>query len=275
MAFADIARKKIGGIPVIYLAGGAVAILAVVAWKLKPSATATADTPVDSGGDPNSVDESAYDGLATQGTVTVVQQPNQTVADEVVKTNSTWIRDGAAWLVSEKKTDGTTAYAALTKYVNGQDYSFDEKTLVNLVIDHQGQPPEDIAEGGTAGTAPAQKQFSEFPGRHIVKNTSDNGYPQLAQLYYNSSAGDRIDLLQAANASLGESGPWPTGTAVNIPAYHAPVYYTVASAKGETASQVASKNGISLYQLAVLNNVRGGVYQPAYTLKKSSRVRVA
>lgn len=275
MAFSDLARKKVAGVPVIYLAGGAVAVLAVVAWKLKPTVTAPADTPVDSGGDPNAVDESAYSGLATQGTVTVVQQPNQTVPDEVVKTNSTWVRDGAAWLVSEKRVDGTAAYAALTKYVNGQDRSFDENTLVNLVIDHQGAPPDDIAEGGTSGTAPAQKQFNEFPGRHVVKNSSDNGFPQLASLYYNSSAPDRVDLLQAANPTLGEAGPWPTGTVVIIPTYHAPVYYTVASAKGETASQVASKNGISLYQLAVLNNVRGGVYQPGYTLKKSSRVRVA
>lgn len=274
MAFADLARKKVAGVPVIYLAGGAVAILAVVAWKMKPSVPATTETPVDAGGDATAVDESAYDGLATQGTVTVVQQPNQTVADPVVPTNSTWVRDGAAWLVSEKKIDGTVAYAALTKYVSGQDRSFDENALVNLVIDHQGAPPDDIAEGGTSGTAAAQKQFSEFPGHHVIKNASDNGFPQLAQLYYNSAAGDRIDLLQAANPTLGETGPWATGTTVLIPAYHAPVYYTVTAAKGETASQVASKNGISLYQLSTLNNIRGGLYAAGYGLPKNSRLRV-
>lgn len=273
MAFADLARKKVAGVPVIYLAAGAVAILAVVAWKLKPSATAPADTPVDSGGDPNAVDESAYDGLATQGTVTVVQQPNQTVADPVVQTNSTWVRDGAAWLVSTKKADGTTAYAALTKYVGGQDRSYDENVLVNAVIEHQGAPPEDIAEGGTAGSKPAQKQ-GEPPTVHTITGSSDDTWPELAQLYYNNGSGENQDLIQFANPNLGSSpGPFSIGTKVTIPAYHAPRTYKVP--KGPvTWAVVASRNGISETQLKNLNNGTAA-WRNAPTLGTGQVVRVA
>jgi hypothetical protein len=273
MAFSDIAHRKVAGVPVIYLAGGAVAILAVVAWKLKPTPAVTdTSTPVDSGGDPNSVDESAYAGLATQGTVTVVQQPNQTTPDAVVPTNGTWVRDGATWLVNQQKATGTVAYNALSKYVAGQDRSFDEQALVDAVIAHQGFPPDDIAEGGTTGSKPAQKQ-GEPPTVHTITGASDDSWAEIAQLYYGSGSADNQDLLQFANPSIGASqGPFAVGTKINVPAFHAPKTYRVPKGPVTWAS-VAAKNGISEVQLRNLNN-GAAAWRNAATLATGQVVRV-
>lgn len=251
-SFNELARKKVAGVPVLYLAGAAVVILAVVAWKMKPSTPK--ETPPDAGGDANAVDESAYDGLATQGTVTVVQQPNQTVPDPVVKTNSTWVKDGAEWLVAQNKASGTVAYSALSKYVNGGDRSFDEQQLVDLVIKEKGLPPDDIAEGGNAGSKPAQKQGTP-PTVHTITGSSDDTWSEIATLYYGNSGGRGQDLLQFANPSLGASpGPFAIGTKITVPIYNAtPKTYKVP--RGPLSwSVVASRNGISETQLKNLNN---------------------
>lgn len=271
-SFTEIARKKVLGIPVLYLAAAAVIVLAIVAWRIKPSPEPDTE-PVDAAG-PEDLMDPDLSGLATNGTVTVVQQDAKPAdVDTEPKTNDDWVREGAEWLTAERNIPGTTAFAALSKYVNGQDTSFDEQELVNSVIKEKGQPPSAPAEGGTGGTKPPTSQGTP-PLTHVIKGTTDNTYPALASLYYGSSAGDRIDLLQAANAStLGRSGPWGVGTKVNIPAYHPPVYYLVTIA-GQTAAQVASKNGITLTQLAYLNNPKNEAYAPTYPFKKGQRVRV-
>lgn len=270
-SFSEIARKKVAGIPVIYLAGGFVAILAIVAWKMKP-VTPASDIAPDGAGDPNAIDESAYEGLATQGTVTVVQQPNQTTPDETVKTNSTWLRDGAAWLVSEKKASGTEAYSALSKYVNGQDRSFAEDALINAVISHQGAPPEDIAEGGSVSAKPAQKQ-GEPPTVHTITGSSDDTWAEIAQLYYGNGSPESADLLQFANPNLGSSaGPFAIGTKITVPVYHSPKYYVVPKGPVSWAS-VAGKNGISETQLRNLNNGTAA-WRNAATLATGQKVRV-
>lgn len=278
MTFSEIMHKKVAGIPVIYLAGAAVAILAVVAWRMKPKSDSE-EVPPDAGGpeDTSAVDEAAdYSGLATQGTVTVVQQPASTDnANPTIETNQTWISKGTQWLVAEKNVLGADASLALTKHVNGQDQSFQEREWINAVYKQFGPPPDGAADGGgTAGAKPATKQFTP-PGVHTVAGNTDNTYPALAALYYGSSAGDRVDLLQAANASaLGRSGPWAAGTKVTVPAYHAPVYYSVPKGKGETASQVASKNGINITVLAYLNNPKNEAYAPNFLFKPGTRIRV-
>jgi hypothetical protein len=273
-SFNDIAHKKVAGVPVLYLAGGAVVILAIVAWKMKPATVPDAEVPADSGGDPNAVDESAYDGLATQGTVTVVQQPNQTTPDAVVKTNSTWVRDGSTWLVNQNLTSGTVAYAALTKYINGTDRSYDEEQLVNKVIKQFGPPPDDIAEGGTAGSAPAKKQFDNPPGVHTITGASDDSWAEIATLYYGNGAAANQDLLQFANPALGSSpGPFAIGTKITVPVYHAPVNYTVPKGKPLSWAAVAAKNGISETQLKNLNN-GSAAWRNAPTLQPGQVVRV-
>lgn len=253
--FQELARKKVAGIPVIYLAGGFVVILAIVAYKMKSTTDGTTDTGTDNTDTGLAPTANPYDSIDPDGTgtVTVVQGGPSTTPEPEVKTNGTWLNDGSSYLISEKGVSGTTALAALNKYLNGQDRSFEEDQWVNAVISKYGAPPDGTADGGKVGTKPSTKQFAVPPGVHTIVGGADNGFTGLAALYYNSTAKDRIDLLQAANTSLYLGGPWPVGTKVNIPAYHAPVYYTTTAAN-MTPAQVASKNGINVDQLSVLND---------------------
>lgn len=253
MTFTEFAHKKVLGVPVIYVAGAAVAILAVVAWKLKP-ATPAADAGDTTGGTAadNAIDPTDYSGLASNGSVTVVQASTDTTADPVVKTNSDWVREGAEWLTTSKGVPGSQAAAALNKYINGVDRSFDEQTLVDQVIAEKGQPPDDIAEGGNVGAKPAKKQFPEPPGVHTITGDSDNGYPQLATLYYGSSSADRQDLIQAANTNLGLAGPWSVGTKVTIPKFQTILIYKTTKPIGKSA--LAGQLALSRAQLDALNN---------------------
>lgn len=144
--------KKIGGVPVVYIAGGAVAIIAVVAWRMKPAPDVpdSADTP---GGEDAVLDEygladgsDPYAGLKTNGTVIV--QPPPPVAEEPTDnrpdTNAEWVREGAEWLVAEKGVSGAAAYEALSKYVEGKSRSTTEAQWVDAVIREKGLPPDGV-----------------------------------------------------------------------------------------------------------------------------------
>src|SRR4051812_2219979 len=108
-SFQEIARKKVAGVPVIYLAGGFVIILAIVAFKMKSSApeatgdesTTTDNVPEDGASEASDM-AGDYSGLNTNGTVIVA--PQQTTAQEAVKeTNETWERAAIDYLITEKK----------------------------------------------------------------------------------------------------------------------------------------------------------------------------
>jgi hypothetical protein len=276
VTFKELAAKKVFGVPVLYLALAAVVILAIVAYKMQPAKTdevkgdPSADGSLEGAADDETTD--AYAGLASGGTVTVVQQPTTPEATEVtIQTNETWVKRGAEWLVAGGYSTGPAALSALTKYVQGTDRSYDEQQLVDRVFKQFGAPPDSISEGGTVGAKPAQKQFPNLPGVHTITGNSDNGYPQLAALYYGSSSADRQDLIQAANTNLGLSGPWPVGTKVNIPEMKNIRYYTTPVA--EHKNTVASKNALTRSQLDALNN--GNTWDKyGATVPKGVRVRV-
>lgn len=272
-SYSEIIHKKVLGVPVIYLAAALVTILAIVAWKMKPTVGTTEEIPPDAGGSSDLPTSGDYSSLDTQGTVTVVQQPSTTTPDTDPKTNSDWVRDGAGWLVANNMASGTAAYSALNKYVSGVDRSFDEESLVNKVIAEKGLPPQDIAEGGNVDPAPAQKQFPNPPGAHTVKGRSDDTFSELATLYYSNGSGEVQDLIQAANPSLATAtGPFAVGTTIKIPAYHDPKYWTVTT--NMSWAQAAGKNGISEASLKALNN-GPAAWRNAPTLKKGQSIRVA
>lgn len=144
--------KKIAGVPVVYLAGGAVAIFAVVAWRMKPSPEGDAGSAADT--DEAVLDEngladgsSPYAGLRSNGTV-IVQPAPPVEAPEPDKpdTNDEWIRDGAEWLVASKDVSGTAAYTALSKFIDGKSRSTLEAQWVEWTIKEKGFPPDPFAE---------------------------------------------------------------------------------------------------------------------------------
>lgn len=283
MTFKEIADKKVAGIPVLYLGAAGVIVLAVVAWRMRPTPTPKEPEATDPGSDAE-VDENGlavpgsnpYAGLSSNGTVTVVQQPSDpdAVVSNKPANNEEWARAAAEWLTATRNIPGADAMAALTKYLEGHDRSFQEQEWVNAAIAEKGQPPQAATSGGSVAGPTASKQITP-PGYHVVKSGSDNTYAKLATLYYASAADDRIDLLEAANYKALGFGPFPTGSKVMIPAYHAPVYYTVTAAKGMSASQIAAANGITLDQLALLNDPRGQWYNAAFHYGKNARLRVS
>lgn len=269
-SFNEIANKRVAGVPVLYLAGAFVAVLAIVAWKMKPSTP-----PEEPRGDEGTTSENApgnevdYSGLESQGTVTVVQPTvPQTTPDPVVKTNQDWVREGAEWATANNKASGSAAYAALNKYVNGQDRSFDEQVIVDAVLKEKGQPPDSIAEGGNVGSKPTSK-IPTLPGYHTVSGSADNGYDKLAILYYGKTDQNNYDLIQAANvATLGSSGPFPVGTKVYVPRYSNPKYYILP--KDMNIAEIAAKNGIGQQAFRAYNQDA----KTPWVMKKGRKVRV-
>jgi hypothetical protein len=253
-SFQELAQKKVAGIPVLYLAGAFVAILAIVAWKMKPSVkedpapddeSAAADSdPTDGAGD--------YSGLATQGTVTVVQGTQQ--PEEAVKaTNEDWERSAVDYLVESNLATPSEAQNAINKYLAGSELTFDEGKLKDAAIRKLKLPPEPLATIGTVGTAPAQKQAGALPGKHTVKGSNDNTPTKLAQLYYGYSTSPYVLTIAAANSKLGTAATnYTPGTVVSIPKYYPPRYHKVTSST-RWPSQVAKKNGVSYAQVTALN----------------------
>jgi LysM repeat protein len=257
MNFSELIRKRVAGVPVTYLAAAAVLVLAIVAWRMKPSTPPPADEPI--AGDPDTelpTEGDPYGGLATQGTVTVVQQPAQT-APVIEKTNETWVKEGAEWIVAHPTADltasGTAAVSALNRFLQGEDLSYEEGRIVNAVIREKGQPPDGTGSVGKISDAPGQKQFTNFPGKHTVKGVNDNTPAKLSTLYYGTADALHVNKLVAANTALGPAtGSYSVGTKVTIPVYFNPRYFTVTKAT-TYPSQVAAKNGITYQQLIALN----------------------
>jgi hypothetical protein len=267
MTFQEFSQKKVLGVPVLYLAALAVTILAVVAWRMKPAPDT--DTP---GTDPEEALDGVngeglagmddpYGGYNTNGTVVVTPPAPPAEEEEEEKDNETWVREGAEWLVSAKKSTGTIAFATLNKYISGEDMSYEENALVNLVIAEKGQPPENIGKIGAIKDQPARKQFSGSNGTHVVKGSNDNTASKLAALYYGS--GDSAHTLRIAqyNTKLGTAQTtYPVGTKVSIPTYLTPYYYTVNGKKraGKTQndqwfSTIASIHGATKDMIAAIN----------------------
>lgn len=267
MGYDEFAKKKVLGVPVLYVAAAAVTILVIVAWKMK--AVGDQETPgvtPEDGVAGAESDESnagglagmgnAYDGYNSNGTVVVspIPTPTQT-AEPTFSDNDAWVKASAEWLVAKNKASGTDASRALNKYVAGENLSFDEGSLVNAAISEKGQPPDPIGQIGTIGEQPARKQFAGSNGTHTVQGTNDNTMPKLAALYY--GVGDALHANRIAEYNTG-LGPVTTtftaGTKVVIPSYVNPVYYTVTGKNSDNLFKtIAGKAGASVPMIRALN----------------------
>jgi hypothetical protein len=253
-------RKKVIGVPLLYWGLAAAAVLAYVAYKTKSTVTggdsgdgtATGDTSAEAGSGGAAGDLSS---LNTTGTV-VVQPQTQPVADAVEETNDTWLQAAVDYVVNDAKiaTYGD-AQAALVAYLNGDDLTFDQGKIRDAALSKVKLPPEGVAKIGVTGTAPAQKQFTSFPGKHTVKGTNDNTAAKLATLYYGNGDALHADRISELNTTLGpNSSTFSVGTVVSIPPWTTPAYYTVTGKNGDTYyTYIASKHGVSVAMLQALN----------------------
>lgn len=262
--FQEIVSKKVAGVPVVYIAGAFVAVLVVVAIKMKPTVTAEDDaTPNQPAEELDAAED--YSSLATTGTVTVVQAATPE-AETTTATNEQWGRSAVEYLVSENMATPSEAEAAIYHYLQGADLSYSEGQLKDAAIRKLKLPPEPLPNVGTVGSQPAQKQIGILPGVHKVKGVNDDGLTKLAQLYYGRSDLPYTTLLSAANPKLPRYGHYAVGTTVNIPAYREPKWYTAGSRDAKT---IAAKNGTTTQTLTLLNP---GMVFP---VKTGTKVRVA
>lgn len=261
-------HKKTIGVTNIYLYGGAAVVIGVIAWRMKssvlPTATPTADTTssdtaLPSSGDPYSGLGATSGGLSGTPTDSTVTTPatNNNLPNASIPDNQTWVSKGIQWLVANNHATGTEAQAALTAYTSGANYTYDQNVLINQVIKEQGPPPDPLPQLGAASPAPAQRQFTAFPGVHTVKGANDNTFPILSQLYYNRNDDNSRDLLQAHNTGIANLSSFSVGTKVNIPVYEAPKFYT-ATKTVRSAKAIAAANGISETALGYYNDGGSG-----------------
>lgn len=268
-----ILSKKYLGVPVVYYAGAFVGILLIVAWKLKSvDDTAAAGDSIDGAdattGDAATAASGDALGSGFVANPTPVYDTSTPAATTTVATNDSWLAAGIVWAAANGVASVDSATVALQAYLSGAQLSTSQGAIRDAVIKQYGLPPELPVSGGTAvAPAAAAKRQGTPPTYHTVQGTSDDSYGELAQLYYGSQAGDRIDLLQVANQSLGHAGPWPKGTKVFIPKYTAPVYYT-ATKSVQTLHEFAVKAGIPSAAVQELNdNVK-------FPVKVGTRVRI-
>lgn len=257
----EIMHKKVAGIPVVYIGGAAVVVLAIVAYRT-PNTNAAAATATDAAAtDASTTDESSiYGSLATNGTVTTAPVDTSTSTPAVEATNDSWLRSSVADVVKANIATAGDAQAALSKYLSGDNLSFQEGQIRDYALKTDGLPPEPLTTVGTVSGAPAQKQFSVFPGTHTVKGANDNTPTKLAVLYYGNGDANHVNSIISRNFNLGPIGTtYNVGTNVLIPEWTTPRYFTVV--KGyQYPTQIAAKNGISYAQLLGLNQ---GVVFPA------------
>lgn len=194
MTFSEIASKKVLGVPVLYLAGAAVIILAIVAWRMKPANedNPVTDNPFDDGEDAT-LDEngiadgtSPYAGFRTNGTVIVTPSPEpEAVEPDRPDTNEEWVKEGAEWLVADKNVPGPAAYTALDKYVKGQSRSYTEAQWVEWVIKEKGFPPDTFEETPqpTLPTPTAPKPAPTYRGYGWYRADGKISLAQIAAKY--------------------------------------------------------------------------------------------
>lgn len=260
MDIKTVLAKKVAGIPVLYLAGGAAVLGLTYAIKMKSTVTSdtggTGDegTEEEKGGSLTTSGSADYSGL--DGTGTVIVQPQQPAAEEKVEeTNETWGKAAIDYLIDSNAASPGAAQAAITTYLSGGDLTYEQGLLRDAAIRKLKTPPQSITVG-TTGAQPAQKQFSLFPGTHTVKGSNDNTAGKLAALYYGVNDGLHQDLIVENNVQYGpRNTTYNVGTKLKIPAWVSPVYYTT-NKTTRTLSAIAAKNGLTVSQIQALNPSR-------------------
>lgn len=259
---AELMRRRIGGIPVLYIAALITVVLAVVAYRMKRIPDTAGDTPEEPAEDTPDGDGPDVNRV----TFTANPNPNLTPSITVEETNETWRRRAYDWILGQNLATPLDAGRILDSYLSGGSLSFDDGAIVNKVLKALGPPPE--SPTGTKVGAPVAKRQGTPPLIHTVKGVSDDSYGELSSLYYGASnEHDGVDLLQIENPSVGHQGPFAPGTKVKIPRWVRPKYFR-ATARTKTAREIARRNGISVSTLLELND---GMRFP---VKTGTRVRV-
>lgn len=183
-------NRKVLGIKVMYLAAIFVVILGIYAVKVFREPNKSNVDDATESDDIVGTDGGVYP-TPSDGTVYVVQNPDTETPDGTEeRTNEDWLSDAIGILVTKGNASPTGAQAALQKYLNGDDLSYQEKTLVDKALEAQGTPPEITQIGKTA-------KFVGKPGAPSgmgFRNVGMKGYQVVAGTA--ASNGSKIDKWQ-------------------------------------------------------------------------------
>lgn len=238
-------RRKIAGIPVLYLVGGFVVVLVVIAWRLKPSAI-TGESAGEAA--PESADDTIRDGSIYPplplGTVSTPQSGNPDGAanptpdsgNASIETNNDWLKAGVEFLVS-KREGPVEAQTALSAYLNGEDLTFAQKELVDQVISEYGLPP-DPGSVGSVSPAPAKAQ-GPLPRAHVVKSTNEDSVGELAILYYGAVTVPRMNLIVNANGGKAQFRVGETAHIPVLPQSFTPTIHRVRTTAEDSPGELA------------------------------------
>lgn len=254
----ELMRKKVAGVPVIYLAGAAVIILGIVAYRMKPTTNpATTDNTATDAANPSGATDEAnagadYAGLSSTGTVVVAPQTT-TPVDAVKETNESWGRTAATYLTTEKHHNAGDAQEAITLYLQGSPLSFDQGAMRDEAIAKLGYPPEALDTIGTVSQRPAKKQIVSLPGYHTVENSGDNSFTKIAALEYGTGNDEHTQEIAAKNTQYGNGGDiLPVGTRVYVPVFTQAQYY-VATKTTLTSGAIGKKFNMPSTAVEALN----------------------
>lgn len=276
MDLKGLMEKRLFGIPVLYLVIGFVLILAIVAYRMKPSIdeAATDDEGDPSEGNPTETGQPLF--LANPPPVYSTPEPTEETESANTDDNQKWLRRAIEYIATSGIATADMATVALQKYLNGEQLSIAEGRIRDAAIKKIGLPPEIPTSGGTASptpipapTKPTPKKYIA-PAFHDVTGDTDNTYTKLAKLFYNRTDNASIDLIQSYNVSKPQKGPFKKGERFWIPAYHAPKYIK-ATTTMRTATDIIKKNP-PLNSLKMLQSLNDGMTFP---VKVGTRVRVA
>jgi|ERR1700761_4226629 len=253
----ELMHKKVAGIPVVYLGGAAALVLAIIAYRTRnnnpptPTATDASATDVNADGTAASTTD-PYSGLDTNGTVVV--QPQAPAAEDATQaTNDQWLRSAVADVAAAKIATVGDAQSALSKYLAGDQLSYDEGAIRDYALSKDGLPPEPLTTVGAVSSKAGRKQVTTFPGVHVVEGPNDNTFSKIASLEYGNADALHVNSLASWNSKYGgANATLNVGTRVTCPVYVTPKYYT--AVKGyQTDSQIASKNGTNAINIQQLN----------------------
>lgn len=239
-------KRKVLGVPLLYLVLGFVVILAAVAWKMKPSAgtAAAVDTQPEHAsdtilsGDPGQTLPPMPLGTVT---TTVSSPPTDTVPNSSITTNDQWLSRGTMFLADKGVSPGE-AQLALQTYLAGNEVTFQQGQWRDAVIRELGTPPYQQDIGPTQ--ADVARMQGPLPRTHIVKNVNENSASKLAGLYYNRT--DTFSVQAIADANGGRTS-YNVGDSVTVPvlpkpaAPAAPVPQPVVSAPAKPVAKPIAK----------------------------------
>jgi len=141
-----LTHKKFLGVPVLYLLGGGVIILAVYAWRAKT--TAKADTGTSDAASSEAASSAGELFPETpSGTVMVAPYTGATETAST-ETNDDWLARGVALLGAQGTSPGA-AQVALQSYLSGAQLSYVQGQQRDKVIREYGLPPYVMDAGGT------------------------------------------------------------------------------------------------------------------------------